>query len=182
MDYESERSQKLGCWNAYPIGSALINEWTTSDAVPDFLMAEPYANLLIDFGLGKECDKAVRDFWVQTVQESYKGDDGRKRARMASINLRDRDSLHGRLFDVRCPVLWMHVSFALSPSLRCNIGHVLTRLFRERTMRSILPRMQKKKSRCLPTHQMRGCRLCRRVSISSALLIQRKSMKKSLRF
>ena len=27
---------------------------------------------------------------------------------MAAINLRDRDGLHGRLFDVRCPVLWLH--------------------------------------------------------------------------
>ena len=28
--------------------------------------------------------------------------------RMAAINLRERDGLHGRLFDVRCPVLWLH--------------------------------------------------------------------------
>ena len=27
---------------------------------------------------------------------------------MAAINLRDRDSLHGRAFDVLCPVLWLH--------------------------------------------------------------------------
>ena len=27
---------------------------------------------------------------------------------MAAINLRDRDGLHSRLFDVRCPVLWLH--------------------------------------------------------------------------
>ena len=27
---------------------------------------------------------------------------------MAAINLRERDGLHGRLFDVRCPVLWLH--------------------------------------------------------------------------
>lgn len=28
--------------------------------------------------------------------------------RMAAINLRDRDGLQGRLFDVRCPVQWLH--------------------------------------------------------------------------
>lgn len=28
--------------------------------------------------------------------------------RMAAINLRERDGLHGRLFDVRCPVLCLH--------------------------------------------------------------------------
>ena len=27
---------------------------------------------------------------------------------MAAINLRERDGLHSRLFDVRCPVLWLH--------------------------------------------------------------------------
>lgn len=27
---------------------------------------------------------------------------------MATINLRDRDGLHGRLADVKCPVLWLH--------------------------------------------------------------------------
>jgi pimeloyl-ACP methyl ester carboxylesterase len=28
--------------------------------------------------------------------------------RMAAINLRERDALHERLFDIRCPVLWLH--------------------------------------------------------------------------
>jgi len=27
---------------------------------------------------------------------------------MAAINLRERDGLHGRLPDVKCPVLWLH--------------------------------------------------------------------------
>ena len=27
---------------------------------------------------------------------------------MAAINLRERDGLHGRLFDVTCPVMWLH--------------------------------------------------------------------------
>ncbi len=29
---------------------------------------------------------------------------------MAAINLRERDGLLGRLFDVQCPVMWLHVS------------------------------------------------------------------------
>ena len=37
-------------------------------------------------------------------------DDGRRRARMAAINLRERDGLHGRLFDIKCAVMWLHVS------------------------------------------------------------------------
>ena len=49
-----------------------------------------------------------RAFWHQTHQKNYTGDDGRARLRLSSINLRDRDGLHGRLDSVRCPVLWMH--------------------------------------------------------------------------
>lgn len=38
------------------------------------------------------------------------GDEGRKRIRMAAVNLRERDGLHGRLGYVKCPVLWLHGS------------------------------------------------------------------------
>jgi len=55
----------------------------------------------------------VREFWRATIKENYRGDDGRRRIRMAAINLRDRDGLHGRLADVRCPVMWLHVSIIL---------------------------------------------------------------------
>lgn len=37
---------------------------------------------------------------------------------MAAINLRERDGLHGRLFDVKCPVMWLHVSGL--PQLECD--------------------------------------------------------------
>jgi pimeloyl-ACP methyl ester carboxylesterase len=45
---------------------------------------------------------------VKEIQGNYQGDDGRRRARMAAINLSERDGLHSRLFDVRCPVMWLH--------------------------------------------------------------------------
>ncbi|TVY53140.1 putative hydrolase [Lachnellula cervina] len=108
MDYESERTRQLGCWDGVAACTGPIDEWTTTQATPDFKPDEDYCNFLIDIGFGKDCDKAVRDFWIKTIQGNYKGDDGRRRARMAAINLRERDGLHGRLFDVRCPVLWLH--------------------------------------------------------------------------
>jgi len=52
--------------------------------------------------------KETRDYWVKEIQSNYAGDDGRRRVRMAAINLSDRDGLHRRLFDVKCPVLWLH--------------------------------------------------------------------------
>jgi len=29
---------------------------------------------------------------------------------MAAINLKERDGLHSRLSDIRCPGMWLHVS------------------------------------------------------------------------
>lgn len=108
MDTESERTQRLGCWTVGPIADALVGGWTSETPTPDFVLDDGYLGMLVDLGLGKDCDAALRDFWVSETRERYRGDDGRLRARMASINLRDRDGLHGRLWDIRAPVLWMH--------------------------------------------------------------------------
>jgi pimeloyl-ACP methyl ester carboxylesterase len=59
-------------------------------------------------GLGEDVPPEERTFWHETYQKNYTGDAGRKRVRISSINLRDRDGLHGRLDSVRCPVLRMH--------------------------------------------------------------------------
>ncbi|MCJ1362977.1 hypothetical protein MMC16_002083 [Acarospora aff. strigata] len=108
LDYESERTRQLGCWDGHAACTGPINAWTTTDSTPDFEPDSDYCNFLIDIGFGKDCGKDVRDFWVKTIKGNYKGDDGRRRARMAAINLRERDGLHGRLFDVKCPVMWLH--------------------------------------------------------------------------
>ena len=108
MDYESERTRNLGCWDGVAACTGPIDQWTTTEATPKFEPDSDYCNFLIDIGFGKNVDKAVRDFWVKTIKSNYQGDDGRRRARMAAINLRERDGLHGRLFDVHCPVLWLH--------------------------------------------------------------------------
>ena len=92
---ESERTRSRGCWDAIAISTGEIEKWTGTKATPYF---EPD---------GKDCDGSVRDYWEKTIKSNYQGDDGRKRARMAAINLRERDGLHGRLFDVRCPVIWL---------------------------------------------------------------------------
>ncbi|KAH6683301.1 alpha/beta hydrolase fold family protein [Halenospora varia] len=108
MDYESERTRKLGCWDGVAACSGPIDNWTTAEATPKFQPDDAYCNFLIDIGFGRSIPQSERDFWVKTMQGDYQGDDGRRRARMAAINLRERDGLHGRLFDVKCPVLWLH--------------------------------------------------------------------------
>lgn len=109
MDWESPRSIELGCRNVVPIGNALIDGRTSKAAMPDFQLDDAYCNMNVDLGMVKECDSKLREFWVEKIKSSYLHDDGRKRVRMAAINLRDRGGLYGRLFDVRCPVLWMHM-------------------------------------------------------------------------
>lgn len=108
LDYESERARKLGCWDGPGLLAPSIKEWTSAHAVSEFEPSADYANFLIDIGFGKDCPEDVRDFWVKMIKENYKGEDGRKRIRMAAINLAERDGLHSRLFDVKCPVLWLH--------------------------------------------------------------------------
>ncbi|MCJ1305931.1 hypothetical protein MMC08_008748 [Hypocenomyce scalaris] len=108
MDYESERTRKLGCWDGVDACTGPINNWTTTKPTPDFEPEDSFCNFLIDIGFGKNCDSSVRDFWKKTIKNNYRGDAGRRRARMAAINLRERDGLHGRLFDVVCPVMWLH--------------------------------------------------------------------------
>ncbi|TVY31949.1 hypothetical protein LSUB1_G008359 [Lachnellula subtilissima] len=108
MDYESERTRNLGCWDGAAACTGPIDKWTTTSATPDFQPDEDFCNFLIDIGFGKDCEQALRDLWNKTIQGNYIGDEGRRRARMAAINLRERDGLHGRLFDVKCPVLWLH--------------------------------------------------------------------------
>ncbi|MGY1722715.1 alpha/beta fold hydrolase [Blastococcus sp. SYSU DS0533] len=107
MDFESQRSRELGCWNgvefctpaidalAQPVG----DDWVIPTELVDATLAE---------GMGDDVPDDERAFWHRTHQENYTGDAGRERLRISSINLRDRDGLHGRLDSVRCPVLWLH--------------------------------------------------------------------------
>ena len=108
MDAETPRTRVLGCWDGIDACTGPINQWTTNKATPDFEPDDEFCNFLIDIGFGKNCPQSTRDFWTKTIKSNYQGDGGRRRARMAAINLRERDGLHGRLFDVRCPVMWLH--------------------------------------------------------------------------
>lgn len=112
MDSESERSRQLKCWDGPTIVAGFVNQWTSSKATPDFEPDNNYCDALIDIGFN-ECSSEQREFWRTTIKENYRGDDGRRRIRMAAINLAERGALHLRLSDVRCPVLWLHVCSSL---------------------------------------------------------------------
>ncbi|EMC94989.1 hypothetical protein BAUCODRAFT_521236 [Baudoinia panamericana UAMH 10762] len=108
MDSESDRTRKLGCWDGPADLKPNIKAWSTNDDTAKFEPSEEYCNFLIDIGFGKDCPTDARKFWVNEIKANYQGDEGRRRIRMAAINLSERDGLHSRLFDIRCPVLWLH--------------------------------------------------------------------------
>ena len=107
MDFESKQSQDLGCWNGYEFITPAIDalSGTVGD---DWAPMDEFCDAVLKEGLGSEVSQQEREFWRATIKKNYAGDDGRRRLRMCSINLRDRDGLYARLDAVRCPVLWMH--------------------------------------------------------------------------
>lgn len=109
MDSESERSRQLGCWDGPAIVSGFVKQWTSSEATPDFEPDDTYCDAVIGIGLNQVTPE-VRIFWHKTIKCSYQGDAGRRRIRMAAINLAERGGLHLHLSDIQCPVLWLHVS------------------------------------------------------------------------
>ncbi|KAI8935429.1 hypothetical protein NX059_008007 [Plenodomus lindquistii] len=107
FDYESERSRSLGCWKSLePLQATIAGFSSPSD--DSFVPGDDFSNFLIDVGMGTDCPSDIREYWKSEIAKNYAGDEGRKRIRMAAINLRDRDGLHSRLADVVCPVMWLH--------------------------------------------------------------------------
>lgn len=122
MDYESERSRKLRCWDGPTIVTGFVKQWTNSEPVPNFEPDNSYCDALIGVGFNK-CSDEVRNYWRSSMKSVYKGENGRRKIRQAGINLAERGSLHLRLSDIRCPVLWLHVglsSYILKPLLTCT--------------------------------------------------------------
>lgn len=106
MDYESQRSRDLGCWDGIDFCTPSID--ALAESVGDeWVVPVEFVDAVLEAGLGEDLAPNERSFWHATYQKNYTGDAGRQRLRISTINLRDRDGLHGRLDSVRCPVLWM---------------------------------------------------------------------------
>jgi pimeloyl-ACP methyl ester carboxylesterase len=107
MDFESQRSRDLGCWDGIDFCTPAIDA-LAGGVGDDWLIPIELVDAVLREGLGEDVPPEERAFWHTQHQQNYAGDPGRARLRISSINLRDRDGLHGRLDGVRCPVLWMH--------------------------------------------------------------------------
>ncbi|MCQ8193552.1 alpha/beta fold hydrolase [Streptomyces rugosispiralis] len=106
MDFESPRSRDLGCWDGIGFNTPIVDAF--ADRVgEDWVVPDQFVDDVFDAALGGVSGEE-REFWLATYRANYAGDAGRHRLRLSTVNLRDRDGLHGRLDDVRCPVLWLH--------------------------------------------------------------------------
>ena len=108
MDSESDRTRKLGNFDAIKTLTPLLKALESRDPTPNFVMPADFRRFPIYTGFGKGIDQATVNFWWNEYAINYRGDEGRKRLKECTINLRDRDGLHSRLSEVRCPVHWMH--------------------------------------------------------------------------
>jgi len=107
MDFESQRSRDLGCWDGIAFCTPAIDA-LAEPVGEDWVIPTELVDAVLQEGLGSAVPAEERAFWHAAYQQNYTGDAGRQRVRISSINLRDRDGLHGRLDAVRCPVLRMH--------------------------------------------------------------------------
>ncbi|MEU0468358.1 alpha/beta hydrolase [Amycolatopsis sp. NPDC006131] len=106
LDTESQRTRDLGCWDGPQFCTPFIDAF--ADPVDsDWVVPDQFVDDTFDAALGGLTDDERR-FWLKTYRTNYAGDAGRHRLRLCTINLRDRDGLHGRLDEVRPPVLWLH--------------------------------------------------------------------------
>lgn len=108
MDYESERTRALGCWNGPDLVGNLVKETTSKMPTESFEPSNEYCDFIVNSGFGKDCPADKRKLWHELVKKNYAGDAGRRRMREAAVNLQQRDGLHARLTNVTRPVLWLH--------------------------------------------------------------------------
>lgn len=106
MDNESASSRELGAWNPKNDLAPFLEKWTTAPN-PAFVVDEVWRGMVASLGFSGTVGKDVLSFWDQTVKDVYSGENGRKKLRMALINLMERDGLLRRVRDIKCPVYWL---------------------------------------------------------------------------
>ncbi|MFD7506846.1 alpha/beta fold hydrolase [Streptomyces sp. NPDC059850] len=106
MDYESQRSRDLGCWDGVAFNTPIVDAFA-EPVDEDWVVPDQFVDDVFDAALGG-ISAEERELWIAAYRANYAGDAGRHRLRLSTVNLRDRDGLHGRLDEVRCPVLWLH--------------------------------------------------------------------------
>lgn len=110
MDYESADSRSKGCWDPKTVLKPFFEKWCSPTPTPDFVVDDVWCGMVGSIGFGSGTTPEVTAFWTETLKGIYRGDEGRKKLKMALANLMERDGLLLRLRDITCPVVWLQVS------------------------------------------------------------------------
>lgn len=105
MDAETHESREKGCWDPVPLLNPFAQRWALPSATFD--IDDAWCGMVAGFGFGAHATPESTAFWTRVLKETYAGDEGRRKARMAVLCLMSRDSLTLRLGDVECPVYWL---------------------------------------------------------------------------
>lgn len=116
MDYESADSRGKGCWDPKAQLLAFYDAWSSPVPTPDFLVDDIWCGMVGSLGFSGTVPPETLAFWTNTLKSVYKGDEGRKKLKIALGNLLSRDGLLLRLRDIKCPVYWLQVC-------ACRINH-----------------------------------------------------------
>lgn len=117
MDYESSESREKGCWDPKTLLSPFLEKWAapTIAAADEFVIDDVWCGMVGSVGFGDHGTPDITAYWTNVLQKVYRGEEGRKKARLALLNLIARDGLLLRLGDVQCPVHWLQVGFSTFP-------------------------------------------------------------------
>ncbi|EXF83630.1 hypothetical protein CFIO01_00772 [Colletotrichum fioriniae PJ7] len=107
MDYESADSRVKGCWDPKAQLLAFYDGWSSATPTPDFIVDDIWCGMVGSLGFSGTVPPETLEFWTKTLKSVYKGDEGRKKLKMALGNLLSRDGLLLRLRDIKCPVYWL---------------------------------------------------------------------------
>ena len=109
MDYESAASREKGAWDPKTQLAPFYENWSSTEPTPDFVVEEVWRGMVVNLGFSGTVPAETEASWDKRLQEVYAGDLGRKKLRMALINLLERDGLLLRQRDITCPVFWLQV-------------------------------------------------------------------------
>ena len=109
MDYESADSRSKGAWDPKTLLSPFFEKWCSTTPTPDFVVDDVWCGMVGSIGFGSSTTPEMTAFWTETLKGVYKGDEGRRKLKLALLNLLERDGLLLRVRDIVCPVVWLQV-------------------------------------------------------------------------
>ncbi|KAJ4298802.1 hypothetical protein N0V88_003835 [Collariella sp. IMI 366227] len=124
MDGESVESRENGCWNAEGMLAEFYEKWCAEGETPDFVVDDVWCGMVGSLGFGKAAGEEMVEYWTGVLKSVYKGDEGRRKLRMALGCLLDRDGLLRRVRDITCPVYWMQGTDDVPFGLRTAAQHI----------------------------------------------------------